>query len=175
MTLEDLRREFWTYLHSRGFPASIDDEAIRFACLRVEAKAYKGKRLRLGGWSFASGGLHSDDVALIMLLAEELGLKQGLDWDWGLEPDNYHFEVAYRNSDRVEKLLKLVDLYNEESLVFINLEMRLSSKDDPIDLYEAQRLLAEEREKLREWKRIQEEETLRTLKEFLSKLGEDRG
>ena len=175
MTPEDLRREFWAYLHSQGFPASINDEAIHSACLMVESQAYRGKRLRLKGWSYVSGGLHSEDVALIMLLAKELGLKQGLDWDWGLEPDNYHFEVAYRNSDKVKKLLKLVDLYNEESLVFTNLEMRLSSKDGPIDLYEAQRLLAEEREKFKEWKQIQEEETLRTLKEFLSKLGEDRG
>ncbi|RLE41405.1 hypothetical protein DRJ19_05935 [Candidatus Woesearchaeota archaeon] len=105
-----------------------------------------------------------------MLLAEELGLKQGLDWDWGLEIDNYHFEVAYRNSDRIEKLLKLVDLYNEESLVFINLEMRLSSKEGSIDPFEAQRLLAEEREKLREWQRIQEEETVKALERFFDGL-----
>jgi len=172
MTPEDLRREFWTYLHSRGFPSHIDDEVICDAVLRVEAQAYRGKRLRLKGWSYASGGLHSEDVALIMLLAEELGLKQGLDWDWGLEPDNYHFEVAYRNSDKVKKLLKLVDLYNEESLVFLNLEMRLSSKEGSIDPFEVQRLLAEEREKLKEWKQIQEEETLRILKESLSSLGD---
>jgi len=174
MSLEDLRREFWAYLHSQGFPASINDEAIHAACLRVESEAFRGKRFRLKGWSYACGGLHSDDVALIMLLADELGLKQGMDWDWGLEPDNYHFEVAYRNNDGVEKLLKLVDLYNEESLVFINLEMRLSSKDSLIDPFEVQRLLSKEREKVKEWKRVQEEETLRTLKEFLSKLGDDR-
>ena len=170
MTPEDLRREFWTYLHSRGFPSHIDDEVICDAVLRVEAQAYRGKRLRLKGWSYASGGLHSEDVALIMLLAEELGLKQGLDWDWGLEPDNYHFEVAYRNSDKVKKLLKLVDLYNEESLVFLNLEMRLSSKEGSIDPFEVQRLLAEEREKLREWKRIQEEETVKALERFFDGL-----
>jgi len=170
MTLEDLRREFWAYLHSQGFPASINDEAIHSACLMVESQAYRGKRLRLKGWSYISGGLHSDDVAIIMLLAEELGLKQGLDWDWGLEIDNYHFEVAYRNSDRVEKLLELVDLYNEESLVFLNLEMKLSSKEGSIDPFEVQRLLAEEREKLREWKRIQEEETVKALEKFFDGL-----
>jgi len=174
MRMRDLRREFWLHLYAQGFPKSINDENLRLARLEVEAQAYKGKRLRLKGYSFASGGLHSDDVALIMLLAEELGLKQGLDWDWGLEFDNYHFEVAYRNSDGVKKLLKLIDLYNEESIILMNVGFRLLSQKDTLEDFEIERLFSEERMKFREWQRILEEETLRTLKEFLNKLGDDR-
>ena len=66
----------------------------------------------------------------------------------------------------------MLDLYHEESLVLLNVGMRLSSKEGSVKDFEVQQIFVEERERLREWKRIQEEETLRELERFFSRLEE---
>ena len=148
MKREDLRREFWNFLYSQGFPSTINDETLFLTAKGVSYEAFKGKRLRLKNWSFINGGEHEEDVALALLLAESLGLKEGVDWDWELEPDDYHFNIAFSDGDRVRELLRLLDLYNEASLVFLNADMKLTSKDS---IEDAQQVFAEE------WKRIREE------------------
>jgi len=163
MEVENLRRSFWVYLHSQGFPQSINDEILHLACLEIESQVYRGKRLILKNWSLCFGGLHTDDVALAWLLAKELGLKQGLDWDWGLEYDNYHLETAYVDGDnRVKKLLRLSDLYYVESHIFMNVKLRLFAEDS-IEDSEVERLFSEERAKIRELKQAFMQKALSTI------------
>ena len=167
MELENLRRSFWIYLHSQGFPQSVNDEILHLACLEIESQVYRGKRLSLKNWSLCFGGLHTDDVALAWLLAKELGLKQGLDWDWGLEHDNYHLETAYADGNRVKKLLKLLDFYYSETLIFMNVALRLLSMKGYISNFESEKLFFEERRKFEELRHLLKEETLnKVLKEL---------
>ena len=163
MKLKSLRRNFWIYLHSQGFPQSINDEILHLACLEIESQACRGKRLSLKDWSFGWSGLHSDDIALILLLAEELGLKQGIDWDWGLESDRYHFEAVYMDGDGVKKLLKLLDFYYSESLIFMNVALRLVSTGGYLSNFESEKLFFEERTKFEELRHLLKEETLNKL------------
>jgi len=76
MRREDLRREFWNFLFSQGFPSTINDETLFLAAERVSYEAFKGKRLRLKNWSFINGGEHAEDVALTKLLAEFFRIKR---------------------------------------------------------------------------------------------------
>ena len=162
MELENLKRSFWIYLHSQGFPQSINDEILHSVCLEIEFQVYRGKRLNLKNWSFCFGGLHTDDVALAWLLAKELGLKQDLDWDWGLEYDNYHLETAYVDGDQVKKLLELLDLYYVESHIFMNVKLRLFAEDS-IEDSEVEGLFSEERAKIRELKQAFMQKALSTI------------
>jgi len=114
-----VHRELWAFLHAKGFPSTMNREALRKVTFLVERQACASKRLELMDWDFAEGGLHSDDVALVVLLAEALGLNQGVDWDWGLELDDYHFEIAYRSSPKLQGLFRLLDLYHEACLAIL--------------------------------------------------------
>ncbi|MEM2614064.1 MAG: hypothetical protein QXO15_07560 [Nitrososphaerota archaeon] len=168
--MNNLKREFWLSLYSQGFPQSINDESLHLACMKVEAQACRGKRLRLKGWSFCFGGLHSDDIALISLLAGELGLKQGIDWDWGLESDDYHFEVAYVNGDKVKNLLNLLDLYCRESLVFMNVRLRLlftRISNNFLNDSEIEKIKVEERKKFEDWIKALRERILRAFNDSI--------
>ena len=160
MRREDLRREFWNFLYSQGFPSVINDETLFLVAEEIYREAFKGKHLRLKNWSFIHGGEHEEDVALTRLLAKSLGLREGIDWDWRIEPDNYHFSIVFSNRYRVRDLLRLLDLYNEASLVLLNAGMRLTSKDS---IEDAQRVFAEE------WKRIREEKQ-RLFSEIIQQL-----
>ena len=147
MKRNDLRRELWNFLYSQGFPSIINDETLMLATRKANYEAMRGKHLRLKHWIFIGGGEHDEDVALTMLLARALGLKEGVDWDWGLEPDNYHFEIAFKRGEQINELLRLLDLYNEASLVLSRVRMRLGSESSE----DIQRLFAEE------WKRLNKE------------------
>lgn len=142
-----VNREFWTLLRSMGFPREIDDAAIQREALRIEEKA-ENKRLMLRSWSMVEGGRHSEDVALVKLLADSLGLVQGRDWDWELEEDRYHFSIAYSRDPRVERLIRLADLFNRAQLVRIDFFGRVSpSEAEKLSQEEIQRMLHES------WKR----------------------
>jgi len=170
MELRNLRHEFWLSLYSQGFPQSINDESLRLACMKIEAQACRGKRLRLKGWSFCFGGLHSHDIALISLLAEELGLKQGIDWDWGLELDDYHFEVAYVDGDEINKMLNLLDLYYREFLVFMNVRLRLVSTRNSgnfLNDSEIERIMVEERKKTEDWIKALQDRALKAFEDSI--------
>ncbi|MCD6241879.1 hypothetical protein J7K27_10300 [Candidatus Bathyarchaeota archaeon] len=145
--IEELRREFRAFLHAKGFPKGIDDKAIFEAEREVMSEAVNGKRLAEGDWYSVFGGCHSDDVAVVKLLAEKLGLKQGVDWDYGLELDDYHFEIAYGKSEKVYRLIQLVQLYFDASAVFLAVSMRLSGKKH-VSRAEIQKMFAEE------WRRL---------------------
>ena len=169
MRREDLKREFWTFLYSQGFPLTINDEILFLVAERVSYEAFKGKRLRLKNWSFINGGERVEDVALIRLLANSLGLKEGIDWDWEIEPDGYHFDIAFSDGDRIRELIRLIDLYNEASLVLLNALMKLSSKDSVEDL---QQVFAEEWKRLREEKQRLFSETIQQLEKTFKILTE---
>jgi hypothetical protein len=162
----ELRCEFWNFLYSQGFPSSINDSAIRLTAERVDDEAYSGKQLKHRFWSILSGGNHDDDVALTTLLAGELGLKKGLDWDWGTAPDGYHFDIAFSKGRAVEEFLRLLNLYHEALLVALNANMR----EYPVEGFDFQFLLAEE------WKQLKEEElqlkakTVQALRKLVSRL-----
>jgi len=66
-------REFWAFLRAKGFP-KISDEIIMAEASRVEAEASHGKCMKVRRWRYTDGGQHSDDVALVRILAESLGL-----------------------------------------------------------------------------------------------------
>ena len=162
--IEELRRELRAFLHAKGFPKGIDDKAILEAEREVMLEAVNGKRLADGDWQYVIGGCHSDDVAVVKLLAEKLGLKQGVDWDYGLELDDYHFEIAYGKSEKVYRLIQLVQLYFDASAVFVAVSMQLASKKH-VGEAEIQRLFKEE------WDRLNKEKWKALLKveaEFLN-------
>lgn len=160
---DQLRIEFWAFLRSRGFPTEINDETIQRAVEMIEFQAFLGKRLGLRSWCLVEGGLHSDDVALVWLLAESLVLKQGVDWDWELEPDNYHYSVAYVHSFGINDLSGLVDLYNDATLVLLQVQLLADGKAGE----ELQQAFSEE------WKRLNEEkqQPAKLLKEALKQIG----
>jgi len=162
-----LRAEFWNFLYSQGFPSTINDEALFLVAERVRHEVFKGKRLRLKNWSFISGGEHAEDVALIMLLAKELGLRQRLDWDWGLDYDNYHFSVAFSYGERVKRLLRLLELYYEASLVLLRASLKLRSMCSLED-YDLQRVFADECQRLREEKQSLKSELMQRLAKVIS-------
>ena len=145
--IEELRREFWAFLRAKGFPKGIDDKAIFEAEREVMLEAVNGKRLTDGDWQYVIGGCHSDDVAVVKLIAEKQGLKRGIDYNYGLEADNYHFEIAYGKSERVYKLIQLVQLYFDASAVFLAVSMRLAGKKH-VSRAEIQKMFAEEWQKL---------------------------
>lgn len=157
----NIRRELWSFLHCRGFPTNINDDTIHREVEKIDFQAVCGKRLRRGSWRWVEGGLHSDDVALLGLLAESLGLKQGLDWDWKFEPDNYHLSVAYVNSPRTDELQKLVELYQDATMVLMQAELRAGGKTEE----ELQKVFCEEWKRLRKEKQRMHDETAKRLKE----------
>jgi len=149
---ERVNREFWSFLRSQGFPAGIDDRMLQREAVRIETAASYGKRLRLRSWRWVDGARHSDDVALVSLLAEKLGLKQGEDWDWGLEPDDYHMSIAYTGRSKVRRLQQLVDLFHRAELIRLEIFSWISaSKAGEISDEELQRMLHEA------WRRVEEE------------------
>ena len=149
---ERVNREFWAFLRSQGFPEGIDDRVLQREAVRIENVASYGKRLRLRGWRWVDGARHSDDVALVSLLAEHLRLKCGEDWDWGLEPDNYHMSIAFTGRPKVRKLQKLIDLFNRAELIRLEVFSRISaSRAGEIRDEELQRMLHEA------WRRVEEE------------------
>ena len=169
MSREDLRREFWIFLYSQGYPSTVNDETLFLAAERVSYEAFKGKRLRHKNWSFINGGKHAEDVALTRLLAKSLGLKEGVDWDWELEPDDYHFGIAFFDGNRIRELLRLLELYNEASLVFLNASIKLASEES---IEDTQRVFAEEWKKLREEKQRLFSETIQQLERVFKILTE---
>jgi len=149
---EQINRQFWTFLRSQGFPEGIDDRMLQREAVRIETAASYGKRLRLRNWRWVDGARHSDDVALVSLLAEQLGLKCGEDWDWGLEPDNYHISIAYTGRPKVRRLQQLIDLYHRAEMIRLEVFSRISaSKAGMIGDEELQRMLQEA------WRRVEEE------------------
>ena len=133
-------------------------------------EAVNGKRLADGDWQYVIGGCHSDDVAVVKLIAEKQGLKRGIDYNYGLEADNYHFEIAYGKGERVYKLIQLVQLYFDASAVFLAVSMRLAGKKH-VSRAEIQKMFAEEWEKLERAKyealvKVEEE----ILKKFMKRL-----
>ena len=146
---ERVNREFWSFLRSQGFPAGIDDRMLQREAVRIENVASYGKRLRLRSWRWVDGARHSDDVALVSLLAEKLGLKQGEDWDWGLEPDNYHMSIAFTARPKVRRLQQLVDLFHRAEMIRLEVFSRISaSRAGEIGDEELQRMLHEAWEKV---------------------------
>jgi len=155
---ERVNREFWTFLRSRGFPDGIDDRMLQREAVRIENVASYGKTLRLRNWRWVDGARHSDDVALVSLLAERLGLKCGEDWDWGLEPDNYHMSIAYTGRPKVRRLQQLIDLYHRAEMIRLEVFSRISSsKAGEISDEELQRMLHEA------WRRVEEERRQQTV------------
>ena len=176
--MKKLREEFWISLYAKGFPKEIDDNAIFEAVRKVQFEAFNGKRLTNNNWFLVSGGCHSDDVAINMLLAEKVGLKSGVHWDWGLESDNYHFEIGYGRGEQVEKLMELLDLYYDASQVYINVAMQISAKKR-VSKAQIQRLFRKEWEKLEKQKKKAEQEILAQFNQlidvFLQKFNMRRG
>ena len=164
--IEELRREFRAFLYAKGFPKGIDDKAILEAEREVMLEAVNGKRLADGDWQYVIGGCHSDDVAVVKLIAEKQGLKRGIDYNYGLEADNYHFEIAYGKGERVYKLIQLVQLYFDASAVFLAVSMRLAGKKH-VSRAEIQKMFAEEWEKL---ERAKYEALLKVEEEIVKKL-----
>jgi len=149
---ERVNRESWSFLRSQGFPDGIDDRMLQRETVRIETAASYGKTLRLRNWRWVDGARHSDDVALVSLLAEKLGLKQGEDWDWGLEPDNYHMSIAYTGRPKVRRLQQLIDLFHRAEMVRLEVFSQiLPSKTEEISDDELQRMLHEA------WRRVEEE------------------
>jgi len=147
-----VNREFWAFLRSQGFPAGIDDRAIQKRAFYIEELASYGKKLRLRNWRWVDGARHSDDVALVSLIAEKLGLRQGEDWDWGLEPDNYHMSIAYTGRPKVRRLQQLIDLFHRAEMIRLEVFSRISaSRAGEISDGELQRMLHEA------WSRVEEE------------------
>jgi len=140
-----LNREFWIFLRSQGFPR-MTDEALMAEADRVSAEAPQ-KRMSDRHWIYYSGGQHSDDVALVRLLAEMLGLKEGVEWDWTLESDNYHYLIAYSAHPRVKKLLRMLHLYHETSMIRLQAFTRVKG-DVEVDEDELQRIFREEWQQL---------------------------
>ena len=105
-------QEFWMFLRSQGFPSGIDYPLIQKVAHQIDALSFQTeKRLQEGSMSFISMADHDDDVAIIKLVADKLGLREGVDWDWGVSLDNYHYETGIRNKE----LSRLVDLFHEAS------------------------------------------------------------
>ncbi|MCD6572100.1 MAG: hypothetical protein J7K62_02390 [Thermoplasmata archaeon] len=147
-----VNREFWLFLRNQGFPEGIDDKAIQRETLRIENAAAYGKRLRLRNWRWVDGAQHSDDVALVSLLADRLGLEQGRDWDWSLEDDNYHMDIAFSGRPKVRRLQQLIDLYHRAELVRLEVFSQIPpSKAKEISDEELQHMLHEA------WKRVEKE------------------
>jgi len=147
-----VNREFWAFLRSQGFPEGIDDRAIQRRAFYIEELASYGKKMRLRNWRWVDGARHSDDVALVSLLAEKLGLRQGEDWDWEVEMDNYHMSIAYTGRPKVRKLQQLVDLFNRAELIRLEVFSQIPpSKAEKISDEELQQLLHEA------WSRVEEE------------------
>ena len=169
---ERVNREFWAFLRSQGFPEGIDDKMLQREAVRIETAASYGKRLRLRGWRWVDGARHSDDVALVSLLAEKLGLKQGEDWDWGLELDNYHMSIAYTGRPKVRRLQQLVDLYHKAEMIRLEVFSRISaSKAGMIGDGELQRMLHEAWEKVELERKQQMVMLQRALEKALGEAG----
>jgi len=167
---EKVNREFWTFLRSQGFPEGIDDRAIQRRAVHVEQIAmYKLIRLTDWRWVEVYGAQHSDDVALVSLLAESLGLEQGRDWDWGVESDEYHMYIAFSGRSKVRRLQQLVDLFNRAELIRLEVFSQIApSKAKEISDETLQRLLHEA------WKRV-EEDRKKQMEELKKILGEALG
>ena len=159
-----LRAEFWNFLYSQGFPSTINDEALFLATEKVNFEAFKGKRLRFKNWDFITGGEHAEDVALTRLLAKSLGLKEGSDWDWGLDYDDYHFIIVFSYGKKVKEILRLLELYYEASLVLIRTLLKVKSAR-LLENRDLQQMFTDE------WKRLREEKQCLKL-EFLQKFAE---
>ena len=166
MRREDLRREFWNFLYSQGFPSSINDKALSLATEKVNLEASKGKRLRFKNWDFITGGEHAEDVALASLLAKSFRLKEGSDWDWGLDYDDYHFIIAFSYGKKVKEILRLLELYYEASLVLIRALLKMKSTC-LLERRDLQQMFADEWERLREEKRRLRLEFLRKFAEVI--------
>ena len=136
-----LNREFWTFLRSQDFP-KMTDKTVMAEAGKVEAESLQ-KRMKDRRWIYYNGGQHSDDVALVRLLAERLGLKEGVEWDWILESDNYHYLIAYSAHPRVRKLLRMLDLYHDANMVRLQAFTRVKGGVE-VDEDELQRIFREE-------------------------------
>jgi len=63
------------------------------------------------------GGLHSDDVALRILLFQKYGARKIHDYDYRVEPDDYHWIFCYRLTPVTRKALLDMDRYNDVEMV----------------------------------------------------------
>jgi len=158
--IEKVNREFWAFLQSQGFP-KINDETIMAEADRISAMAPR-KRMKARSWRYLDGGQHSDDVALVRILARSLGLEEGVEWDWALESDNYHFLIVFAGYPRSRKLIKMLDLYRDADLVRLQVLTRLKGKavsDDKL-----QQIFREEWQRVSEEKQKQSQLLLKQLK-----------
>jgi len=146
-------QEFWAFLRAKGFP-KMNDETIMAEADRISAMAPR-KRMKARLWRYHEGGKHSDDVALVRILARSLGLEEGVEWDWALESDSYHFLIAFAGYPRSRKLIKMLDLYSDASLVRLQVFTRLRGKSK-VSNNELQQIFREE------WQRIEEEKKRQT-------------
>lgn len=163
---KSVRREFWCFLRAKGFP--IGEVDLQRHHRFVINESVRGKRLQLKEWCFAEGALHGDDVAVVSALAEKLGLRLGVDWDWGLEADDYHFEVAYRKSPVINELFRLLDLYHDANMVLLRVYGRLNGQQSSHE--ELQRLFAEEWEAWRSEKQRKEQQFMKEFEKALNKI-----
>ena len=153
------RIEFWAFLRSQ--------ETVQRAVEKIEFLAISGKRQGMRNWSWVEGGLHSDDVALVKLVADGLGLREGVDWDWQLEPDSYHYSVAYVDTAETRELSRLVELYHDAAIVFMQVKLRA---DENLSDEELQKVFLEEWSRLRQEKHRMEDETMQAIRKSLGKV-----
>jgi len=156
-----IEEEFWAFLCTQGFPSGINEKVIFARDAEIRRILYVKPPKCSREWAWIHGGEHSDDVALVSVLAEKLGLKQGKDWDWWEEEDGYHLSIGFSNTPEVQKLLRLLNIYNEARIIRFDAEIfgEFESEEELQKFFQQR------------WKRLKEEKKrlMKQLEEQLEK------
>jgi len=167
-TFKLVREELWAFLRAKGFP-NVNERKLREATSKLVRQACTRKRLELEDRDFTEGGTHVEDVAVVYLLAKALGLKQGVDWDWTLEPDGYHLQIAYRSRPKLQELFRLLDLFRDARATALTAFLQAENKSQQ----ELQQRFQEAWTRIQKEKQSVHEETLRALRKALKVLKEE--
>jgi len=144
----------------------VNERKLREATSKLVRQACTGKRLELEDWDFMESGTHVEDVAVVYLLAKALGLKQGVNWDWTVEPDGYHLQIAYKSNPKLQELFRLLDMFRDVRATALTAFLQAENPSQE----ELQQRFQEAWTRIQKEKQHVHQETLRALRKALKAL-----
>ncbi len=89
----------------------VPQDQINYIELKITEECECGYR-RLGRFPTVQGGLHASDIAVVIVFASKINARQGFDWGWAQEYDNYHFNLGFSQTEKGRELMRMNADYN---------------------------------------------------------------
>ncbi len=101
--------ELTLFLKIKGLFIKRDE--LRYIEFKIVEECERMPR-RLGRFPIVQGGLHSDDIAVALVLAKRIGAKESFDFGWAQEYYSNHFNLGFSYTEKGNQLMKMYADYN---------------------------------------------------------------